>query len=127
MKRKIVEIDEALCNGCGLCITSCAERALKIVDGKAIILSYLFCDGLGACIDHCPQGAIQGVEKEAEPYDEWRVMERVVKAGYALLKEHLRHLEAHGQEVYLRQAKEFLSVFGYEQSDVEKDSTHRSQ
>ncbi len=114
MKRMIVEIDEALCNGCGLCIPNCAEGALKIVDGKARIVSDLFCDGLGACIGHCPLGAIRVVEKEAEPYDEWRVMERVVKAGPALVKEHLRHLEEHGQEEYLRQAKEFLALFGYE-------------
>jgi ferredoxin len=121
MKRMIVEIDETLCNGCGLCIPNCAEGALKIVDGKARIVSDLFCDGLGACIGHCPQGAIRVVEREAEPYDEWRVMERVVKAGPAWVKEHLRHLKEHGQEEYLRQAKEFLSLFGYGTSEENRE------
>ena len=121
MKRMIVEIDETLCNGCGLCIPNCAEGALKIVDGKARIVSDLFCDGLGACIGHCPQGAIRVVEREAEPYDEWRVMERVVKAGPAWVKEHLRHLKEHGQEEYLRQAKEFLSLFGYDTSEENRE------
>jgi len=121
MKRMIVEIDEALCNGCGLCIPNCAEGALKIVDGKARIVSELFCDGLGACIGHCPQGAIRVVEKEAEPYDEWRVMEQVVKAGPASVQEHLRHLKYHGQEEYFQQAKKFLSLFGYETSEENRE------
>ncbi len=121
----IVEINETLCTGCGLCIPNCAEGALKIVDGKARIVSDLFCDGLGACIGHCPEGAIRVVEKEAEPYDEWRVMERVVKAGPALVKEHLRHLEEHGQKEYLRQAKEFLTLFGYELPALDQGENKR--
>ncbi len=55
--RKIVHIDEEKCNGCGLCIPSCAEGALQIVDGKAKLVSEKFCDGLGACLGECPQGA----------------------------------------------------------------------
>jgi Pyruvate/2-oxoacid:ferredoxin oxidoreductase delta subunit len=70
MKRKIVQIDENKCNGCGLCIPNCVEGALKIVDGKARLVSDRYCDGLGACLGHCPQDAIKIVEREAEEYEE---------------------------------------------------------
>jgi len=68
--RKIVEIDESKCDGCGLCVPSCAEGAIRIVDGKARIKAENFCDGLGACLGECPQGAIRIVEREAEAFDE---------------------------------------------------------
>ena len=67
--RKVVKIDEELCNGCGLCILSCAEGALKIIDGKARLISDKYCDGLGNCLV-CPQGAISIEERAAEPFDE---------------------------------------------------------
>jgi NAD-dependent dihydropyrimidine dehydrogenase PreA subunit len=70
--RKIVKIDEELCNGCGACITSCAEGALKIIDGKARLISEKYCDGLGNCLN-CPQGAISIEEREAEGFDEMAV------------------------------------------------------
>ena len=68
--RKIVQIDEELCNGCGQCIPKCAEGALQIVNGKAKIVSETYCDGLGACIGECPQGAITVIDREAEEFDE---------------------------------------------------------
>ncbi len=68
--RKIVQIDEAKCTGCGLCIPNCAEGALQIVDGKARLISDKFCDGLGACLGHCPEDAITIIEREAEEFDE---------------------------------------------------------
>jgi len=66
MSRKIIQIDDEKCNGCGLCITNCHEGALRVIDGKARLISELFCDGLGACIGHCPEGAIEIIEREAE-------------------------------------------------------------
>lgn len=69
-KRKIIKIDEEKCDGCGLCIPNCPEGALRIIDGKARLISDLFCDGLGACIGYCPQGAIIIEEREASLYNE---------------------------------------------------------
>lgn len=68
--RDIIVIDEAKCDGCGQCVTACAEGALAIVDGKARLVSEVYCDGLGACLGHCPQGAITVVKREAPAFDQ---------------------------------------------------------
>ena len=59
MKRKIIEINEELCNGCGNCVTGCSEGALKIIDGKAKVVNEKFCDGFGDCIGHCPPARLK--------------------------------------------------------------------
>lgn len=68
--RKIVEIDEELCDGCGLCVPDCAEGSLRIVDGKARLVADKLCDGLGACLGACPTGALKIIEREADEFDE---------------------------------------------------------
>ena len=118
MKRAVIVINEEKCNGCGLCIPNCPEGALQVTDGKARLISDLFCDGLGACIGHCPEGAITIEKREAEPYDEKRVMKNIIKAGPDTIKAHLKHLEDHGQEEYLAIAKEYLVEKGI---DVPKE------
>ncbi len=77
VKRKIVTIDETLCNGCGSCIPKCVEGALQIVDGKARIIKETYCDGLGACLGQCPQGAIAITEREAPAFDEQEAHEHL--------------------------------------------------
>jgi len=108
MKRTIIKIDEDKCNGCGMCVSGCHEGALQIIDDKARLISDLFCDGLGACIGDCPVGAIVLEEREAEPYDEIKVMERMIEKGEKTILAHLKHLKDHNEMVFFNQGVTYL-------------------
>ena len=81
--RNLVSIDEEKCDGCGECVTACAEGAIQVIDGKARLISETYCDGLGACIGQCPQGAITIGVREAEDFDRAAVEEHLARQGKA--------------------------------------------
>ena len=110
MKRDILKIDEELCNGCGQCVPNCHEGALQVIDGKVRLVSELMCDGLGACIGHCPEDAITIETREAEPYDESKVMELMKDKGMNTVIAHLKHLKEHGETGFLQEGVSFLKV-----------------
>ncbi len=82
IQRKIIEIDEERCDGCGQCVMACAEGAIEIIDGKARLVKDSYCDDLGACLGECPQDALRMIERKAEPFD------------HAAVEEHLKRKDA---------------------------------
>ncbi len=112
MVREIITIDEEKCNGCGNCVPGCPEGALQIIDGKARLVSDLHCDGLGACIGDCPTGALKIERREAEPYDEKKTMQNIIRAGDNTIRAHLKHLLQHSEHTLYNEACEALSEAG---------------
>ena len=96
VKRQIITIDEEKCDGCGECVPSCAEGALRVVNGKARLMKQSFCDGLGACLGECPQGALHVVEMEVEAYDEPAVLGYLQQTAPHMVEKHVAHLREHG-------------------------------
>ena len=123
MERNIITIDQEKCTGCGMCIPNCPEGAIQVIDGKARLVSDLMCDGLGACLGHCPEGAITIEKREAEAYDEDKVMANIAAQGSATVAAHLRHLREHGQDLYYRQAREYCERHGVPIPPAEQPAT----
>ncbi len=90
MKRKIVLIDQVKCNGCGECVPSCAEGAIQIINGKAVLSADNLCDGLGACLGNCPQNAITIIQRDAEPFHETVTAKALKESGQAAGGQNLR-------------------------------------
>ena len=88
--RKLIRIDEEKCTGCGLCVPGCEEGALRIIDGKARLVSEVYCDGLGACLGHCPEGALSVIDVPARDFDPDAVREHLAAQG----REALEHMPA---------------------------------
>jgi ferredoxin len=125
MKREIIRINEGKCTGCGSCVSGCPEGALQLIDGKAKVVSDFFCDGLGACIGDCPEGAIDIETREAEPYDESKVMGNIAKTGPKVISAHLHHLKSHGQESLLNEALNYLKENNVEIPGFEEEPMAR--
>ena len=112
MVRDIIEIDEDLCVGCGNCVPNCHQGALQIIDGKARLISDLMCEGIGVCVGHCPTGAMTVEKREAAPYDERKVMEKICAGGPNVIAAHLEHLRLHNQTSCLAEAIDYLDEHG---------------
>lgn len=96
IKRQIITIDEAKCDGCGNCVPACVEGALQVIDGKARLVKESYCDGLGACLGDCPQGALHVTTLEVEAYDEPAVLGYLQQTAPELVERHVAHLREHG-------------------------------
>lgn len=100
-KRQIVRIDEELCNGCGACVTPCAEGAIVLVNGKARVVSDALCDGAGFCLGVCPTGALSIEVREAVPFDEHAASEKQRQRGRMYLSQRCFRCGAREEEVVL--------------------------
>jgi len=108
VRRKMIKIDEELCDGCGNCVPGCPEQALQVIDTpkglKARLVKEFYCDGLGACLGTCPTGALTIVEQDAEPYDEEATIQRIKDKAPDMLETHTRHMKEHASKMHAHHA-----------------------
>ena len=106
--RKIININEDLCTGCGSCIPGCPEQAIQLVETargmKARIVKDIYCDGLGACLGACPEGAIVIEERDAEPYNDDATIKRIQDIAPEMLELHRKHIAEHAEELAAMQS-----------------------
>jgi NAD-dependent dihydropyrimidine dehydrogenase PreA subunit len=110
MKRKIIKIDEEKCNGCGLCITQCDEKALEINNGKARLIDESMCDGMGLCLDECPEGALSVEEREAEPFSGGKLWEELMQKETIIMEDYLRKMSESGDSEFHQEYGKYLKL-----------------
>ncbi|WP_163194962.1 ATP-binding protein [Clostridium thermarum] len=127
MLRRIVEIDEVKCNGCGLCIKACHEGAIELVDGKARLISDIYCDGLGDCLPECPTGAIQIIEREALEYDDEAVQRLKLEKSKSNKTEHSLPCGCPGSAARTIERKPNISIKAQVKAEVRQSTSELSQ
>ncbi len=127
-KRKIIEIDRSLCDGCGLCTTACAEGALALdEEKKAVLVREIYCDGMGACLDVCPTGALKIVDRESENYDPVAAYEHVLQIRGQEAANRVHGISGPLSARHFREGQTRISTFGGCPGSVAREIPERTR